>query len=263
MILGLGIMVFIYWLLENFPDLWWLLAAAFLILLTAVMTNLAPIIIVPLFYRMEPLDDISLGEKLVRLAEKAGEKVVGVFTINLSSKATTGNAAIMGLGNTRRIVIGDDILGKYSHEEIEVIVAHELGHHVHRDIVKLIALQAAAIMSGFYLTHLIVKFSVHHFGFNGISDVAAFPLLAIALGGIGILMVPLTCAYTRHIESAADEYALTLTHNPGGFTTAMSKLANQNLSEAKPARWVELIFYDHPPYFRRVERARQYEEGAG
>ncbi len=142
-------------------------------------------------------------------------------------------------------------------------MAHELGNHVHRDIVKLIALQAAAIMSGFYLTHLTVKFSVHHFGFNGISDVAAFPLLAIALGGLSILMVPLTCAYTRHIGSAADEYALTLTHNPGGFATVMSKLANQNLAEAKPARWVELIFYDHPLYFRRVARVRQYEEGAG
>lgn len=263
LILGLGIMVFVYWLLANFPDLWWLLAAVFLILLTAVMTNLAPIIIVPLFYRMEPIADISLGERLVRLAERAGERVVSVFTINLSSKVTTGNAAVMGLGNTRRIVIGDTILGQYSEEEIEVIVAHELGHHVHRDIVKLMALQAAAILSGFYLTHLMVKFGVHRFGFNGISDVAAFPLLAIALGGLSILMVPLTCAYTRHIESAADEYALTLTHNPGGFTTVMSKLANQNLSEAKPARWVELIFYDHPPYFRRVARARQYEEGAG
>lgn len=101
------------------------------------------------------------------------------------------------------------------------------------------------------------------FGFNGISDVAAFPLLAIALGGLSLLMMQLTCACTRHIESAADEYALTLTHNPGGFTTVMSKLANQNLSEEKPARWVEILFYDHPPYFRRVARARQYEEGAG
>ena len=102
-------------------------------------------------------------------------------------------------------MIGDTILGKYSHDEIEVIVAHELSHNVHRDIVKLIALQAAAIMSGFYLTHLIVKFSAHHFGFNGISDVAAFPLLAITLGGLSILMVPLTCAFTRYIGSAADE----------------------------------------------------------
>ena len=142
-------------------------------------------------------------------------------------------------------------------------MAHKLSHHVHRDIVKLIALQAAAILSGIYLTHLIVKYGVHQFGFNGISDVAAFPLLAIALGGLSILMVPLSCALTRHIESDVDEYALTLPHNPGGFTTVMGKLANQNLSEAKPARWVELLFYDHPPYFRRVARACQYKEMAG
>ena len=101
------------------------------------------------------------------------------------------------------------------------------------------------------------------FGFNDICDVAALPLLAITLGGLSILIVQLTRAYSRRIESADDEYALTLTHNPGGFTTVMSKLANQNLSEAKQARWVEILFYDHPPYFRRVARARQYEEGAG
>lgn len=204
---------------------------------------------------METLADISLGERLARFAEKVGERVVGVFTVNLSGEVTTGNAAIMGMVNTRWIVIGDTILGQYSEEEIEVIVAHELGHHIPSDIVKLIALQAVAILSGFYLTHLIVKFSVQHYGFNGISDVEAFPLLALALGGLSIIMVPLTCAYTRYIESTVDEYALTLTNNPGGFTTLMSKLANQNLSEAKPARWVELLFYDHPPYFRRVERA--------
>lgn len=263
LLLGIGVIVFVYWLLASFPELWWLLAAAFLILLTAVMTNLAPIIIVPLFYRMTPLADASLGERLVRLAEKAGTRVVGVFTINLSSKATTGNAALMGLGNTRRIVLGDTLLERYSMEEIEVIVAHELGHHVHRDIARLMALQAVAMLTGFYLVHLVLKVSVPYFGFNGISDVAAFPLFALVLGGFALLLEPLSNAYSRYLEGAADGYALTLTDNPRGFTTVMTKLTNQNLSEAQPGRWVELLFYDHPPYFRRVARARQYEEGAG
>ena len=262
LIIGIGVMVFVYWLLESFPDLWWLLASAFLILLTVVMTNLAPIIIVPLFYRMVPVADVSLVERLVRLAKKAGTRVAGVFIINLSSKATTGNAALMGLGNTRRIVIGDTVLGRYSPEEIEVIVAHELGHHIHRDIARLMAFQAATILSGYYMVHLVLKVSVTHFGFNGTSDVAAFPLLALVLGSFALLLEPLSNAYSRYLEGCADEYALTLTDNPGGFTTVMTKLTNQNLSEAQPRRWVELLFYSHPPYFRRVARAQQYEDGA-
>jgi len=260
-LLGIGVMVFIYWLLGSFPDLWWLLAAAFIILITVVMTNLAPIIIVPLFYKLETLADANLRERLVHLAERAQTKVRGIFTINLSSKATTGNAALMGLGNTRRIVLGDTILDRYSPEEIEVIMAHELGHHVHRDTAKLIALQSATTVAGFYLVHLVLNSSVLWFGFDGIDDVAAFPLLALVLGGFALLLEPLGNAYSRYVEGAADEYALRLTDNPEGFTTMMTKLANQNLSEAQPSRWVELLFYDHPPYFRRVDRARHYGEG--
>lgn len=259
-LLGIGVMVFVYWLLGSFPELWWLLAAAFLILFTVVMTNLAPIIIVPLFYKLETIADEGLRERLVHLAERAQTRVRGVFTINLSSKATTGNAALMGLGNTRRIVIGDTILDRYSPEEIEVIMAHELGHHVHRDTAKFIAIQSATTVAGFYLAHLVLRSSVLWFGFDGIADVAAFPLLALVLGGFALLLEPLSNAYSRYLEGAADQYALNLTHNPEGFATMMTKLTNQNLSEAQPSRWVELLFYDHPPYFRRVARARHYEE---
>ncbi|MBE0415696.1 MAG: M48 family metallopeptidase [Dehalococcoidia bacterium] len=260
LLLGIGVMVFIYWLLGSFPDLWWLFAACFLILLTVVMTNLAPIIIVPLFYKLEPLADEGLMERLVRLAERAKTKVRGVFTINLSSKATSGNAALMGLGNTRRIVLGDTILDRYSPEEIEAIMAHELGHHVHRDIAKLIALQSATILAGFYLVHLVLRVSVPYFDFNGIDDVAAFPLLALVAGAFALLLEPLSNAYSRYQEGSADEYALALTDNPEGFITVMTKLTNQNLSEAQPSRWVELLFYDHPPYFKRVARAQHYED---
>ena len=259
-VLGVGGMIFLYWLLANF-ELWWLFAAAFLILLAVVMTNLAPILIVPLFYKLEPLADEGLRERLVRLAERASTRVRDVFTINLSSKATTGNAALMGLGNTRRIVLGDTILDRYSPEEIEVITAHELGHHVHRDIAKLIAIESVTILVGFYLVHLVLTVSVPYFGFSGIADVAAFPLFALVLGALALLLEPLGNAYSRYLEASADEYALTLTDNPEGFITVMTKLTNQNLSEAQPSRWMELFFYDHPPYFRRVARARHYKEG--
>lgn len=263
LVLGIATMVCVYWLLGRFPDLWWLLAAALVVLLGVAMTNLAPVVIIPLFYGLEPLADAGLMERLERLAERAKTKVRGVVTMNLSSKATTGNAALVGLGNTRRIILGDTVVDRYTAEEIEVIVAHELGHHVHRDIAKLIAMQSLVVLVGFFLGHLALKAGVAHFGFEGVGDVAAFPLVAVAFGMLALSSAPLTNAYSRHVEGAADAYALTLTKNAGSFITMMTRLANQNLSEAEPSRWVEWLFYDHPPYYRRVARARDYEKGAG
>ncbi len=260
-LLGLGVMVCIYWLLGSYPDLWWLFASVFLVLLTVVVTNLAPIVIVPLFYKLEPIADTNLRERLERLVRKANTNVRGVFTVNLSSKANVDNAALIGFGNTRRIVLGDTLLDRYSPDEIEVIMAHELGHHIHRDIAKLIVFQSIVVLAGFYLVHLVLNIGVPYFGFTGIGDVAAFPLFAVVLGTFALILMPFNNAYGRRVEGSADEYALTLTGNSDGFISAMTKLTNQNLCVAQPSRWVEMLFYDHPPYFRRIARAHSYGKG--
>lgn len=261
LLLGTAVIVFIYWLLGALPELWWLAAAGCVVLLAVVLTNVAPVLIVPLFYKSEPLTDEELRERLERLAEKAGTRVRGVFTIDLSSKGTMGNAALVGMGNTRRIVLGDTLLDEYSPDEVEVIMAHELGHHAHRDIVKLMAIQAAFVVGGFYLAHLALEASVAWFGFGGIDDVAAFPLLATVMAVLALALAPLRNAYSRRIERAADAYALAMTDKPREFITAMTKLANQNLAEARPGRWVEVLLYDHPPYYRRVAMAEGYAKG--
>ena len=258
LVMGVAALVLLYWLMAHFAQTWWLWAGLSLLLLTVVLTNLAPLVIVPLFYRLEPLGDATLGERLAGLARRAGTRVKGVFTIDMSSKGTTGNAALMGLGNTRRIVLGDTILDRYTTDEIETIVAHELGHQVHRDVPRLICFQSAVTLLGLYLVHLVLAQGVAWLGFGGIADIASFPLLALLLGAFALLVAPLESAYSRHLEGAADEYALALTDNPQGFVTMMTKLADQNLSEAKPPRWVELLFYDHPPYQKRLARAYGY-----
>lgn len=259
-VVGVGFVVLIYWLLASRPELWWLMTAAFLLFFSVAMANLFPMIILPLFYKVEPVADAQLAQRLLSLAERAGTRVRGVFTINLSSKATTGNAALMGLGNTRRIVLGDTILDRYSAPEIEVIMAHELGHHVHRDMGKLIVFESVVTLLGFYLAGLVLKAAVTPLGFSGVADVAAFPLLALVLGCFAMAVEPLLNVYSRRLEGAADEYALALTDDSESFSAVMTKLCDQNLSVARPSLWVELFFYDHPPYFRRVERARRYEE---
>lgn len=255
---GAGVVAAIFGLIIGFPQIWWLLGWGMVVLLSLMLSNLFPIIIVPLFFKMKPLDDPELKLRLGKLAGQAGTKVRGVYTIDLSSKGTTANAALMGLGNTKRIVLGDTLLQRYSSPEIEIVVAHELGHHQHGDILRLFVIQSALWLVGFYAAGLTLKASVVPLGFSSVSDVAALPLLMLVFAAFSLLVSPLTNGYSRYVEVAADEYALRLTDNPGAFINAMTRLTDQNLSEAQPSRWVELLIYDHPSYNHRIDHARYY-----
>ena len=150
-VLGLAMLEVVYDLLATFPGTWWLWTAVFLIAITVVLANLAPVLIVPRFYKCTPLADAELARRLAALAERAGTRVRGVFTINLSSKTTAANAALMGWGNTRRIVLGDTLLAHYTPDEIETVLAHELAHHVHGDIWQLMAVQSLLLLGGLFL----------------------------------------------------------------------------------------------------------------
>jgi len=256
--LGAGIVAAVYWFITSFPQMWWLLSWALIILLSLILANLAPRIIGALFFKMTPLSDTDLKLRLEQLAQRAGTNVSGVYTIELSSKGTTANAALMGLGNTKRIVLSDTLLQRYSPPEIEIITAHELGHYLHNDIFRLFVVQSAIWLVGFYVTDIALRVSVVPLGFNSISDVAALPLLMLIFAVFSLLVAPLARAYSRHREVAADEYALRLTDDPKSFINAMTRLTDQNLSVAQPSRWVELLLYNHPSYSKRVEHARYY-----
>jgi STE24 endopeptidase len=257
-LLGLGIVIVVYWLLDRFPDVWWLWAGILLLLLSLLLTRLTPTLLLPIFFKLEPLGDAELKRRLMNLAKRAQAQIVGVFTMDLSSKGTTANAMLAGLGKTRSIIFSDTLLQQYNSEEIEVILAHELGHHLHRDIPKFIAVQAVMVLLAFYLAALVLKASLMPLDFQGIADVAAFPLLFLSLAAFGLMVTPLINAYSRYVERSADEAALELTANPQAFITAMAKLTEQNLIVADPSRWVEFLFYDHPPYTKRVDLASRY-----
>jgi len=257
-LLGLGIVLVVYWLLDCFPDSWWLWAGILLFLLSLLLTRLTPTLLLPIFFKLEPLGDVELKQRLVDLAKRVQAQIVGVFTIDLSSKGTTANAMLAGLGKTRSIILSDTLLQQYTAEEVEVILAHELGHHLHRDIPKLIAIQAVMVLLAFYLSDWVLRASIMPLGFQGIADVAAFPLLFLSLATFGLMATPLINAYSRYVERSADKAALELTANPRAFVTAMTKLTDQNLAVADPSRWVELLFYDHPPYTKRVDLAHRH-----
>ena len=132
--LGLVVVIIIYLLLDQLPNTWWLLSGILLLLLSLLLTRLTPTLLLSLFFKLEPVNDLELEKKLMNLAERAHTRVCGIFTMDLSNKSTTANAMLAGLGSTRRIILSDTLIQKYSPEEIEVILAHELGHHIHRDI---------------------------------------------------------------------------------------------------------------------------------
>ncbi|HEY7350353.1 MAG TPA: M48 family metallopeptidase [Ktedonobacterales bacterium] len=252
--------VLIYLLLAVQPTLWWLWAAIALLLFSVVLANLAPVLILPLFYKLTPLQDEELTHRLLALAERANTRVRGVFTMNMSRKTSTANAALMGMGNTRRIVLGDTLLGAYPPDEIEVVLAHELGHHVHRDLWKLIITQTILTLGGLYLVNLGLHWAVEsaHF-YPALTDVATMPLLGIALGLFGLVTMPLSNGLSRLVEYQADEYALQATRKPDAFTNAMTRLANQNLAELDPGPIIEFLLYDHPAISKRLQHAERFK----
>lgn len=257
-IFGIIIVEIVYFLLRTAPDEWWLIASAFMLLFNIMLANLAPVLIFPIFFKFKPLQDPELVARLTALAERAQAHVRGVYTMMLSEKTTAANAALMGLGNTRRIVLGDTLYEEYSHDEIETILAHELGHHVHRDIAWLLAVETALTLVGFFIADVFLKWSVARLGFASIADLATFPLFALALGAFGLVTMPLGNAFSRWREGLADEYALQTTRKAGAFIGAMEKLANQNLAELEPEPWVEFLLYDHPPIGKRLKRGEQF-----
>ena len=260
-VLGLVLLEVMYALLRVSPDWWWLWTALVMLLFTVVLSNLAPVLIFPLFYKFTPLDDEDLVARLTRLAERAGARVRGVFRFDMSSKTVAANAAVVGLGNTRRIILGDTLLDKFTADEIETVLAHELGHHVHKDMAKGILVQSALTLGGLWLANLALRWGVSAFGFEGVADVAAMPWLALVLGAFGLVTMPLSNAYSRWRERLADRYALETTGKPGAFASAMTRLADQNLADADPERWEEVLLHSHPAISRRVAMANSFGSG--
>ena len=183
--------------------------------------------------------------------------------MNLSAKTTAANAALMGLGNTRRIVVGDTMLDRYDPDEIETILAHELGHHVHADIPKMIALQTVVTLVGLYVVSVAAAWAVQRVGYGSLADVGALPLLALVFGVFGAIAMPVSNTFSRWVETQADEYAVSLTRKAEAFKRAMIRLANQTLAEVDPAGWVEFILYDHPAISRRIRLAEQHIQRHG
>jgi STE24 endopeptidase len=261
-ILGMIVLEIIYAILRAYPSLWWLWVAAVLLVFNVILANLTPTLLMPLFNKFVPLGDehTDLAERLVQLAKRSGTYVRGVFKFDMSRRTKQANAGLTGLGNTRRIIIGDTLLNEFTPDEIETIMAHELGHQVNKDIPLGIAFSTLTTLVGLYLASLGLSYGVTVLGFANSADIAAFPVLLIVLGLYGLVTMPLENGFSRWRERQADEYALTLTHNGAAYASALRRLANQNLSDADPEAWVEWLLYSHPALGKRIAMAEREEK---
>ena len=242
---------------------WWLIAWSVFIVLTIFFAQIAPVVLFPLFYKFEPLKNDELRDRLVRLSERAGTKVRGVYEWKLSEKSKKANAALTGLGNTRRIILADTLLEKYSPEEIEAILAHELGHQVHGHITKGIVVQVAITFFGFWATAWLLNYSIEQrHMFERLTDFASLPLLALVSTVMSFTLMPLLNAYSRFNERQADRYCFRSVASVAPFISSMNKLAEQNLAERNPSRFVEWFFHSHPAISRRVAAAEAFRKKA-
>ena len=213
-VLGLLLLEAIYWLLRVSQALWWLWAGLLLVFFTVILSNLAPVLIMPLFNKFVPLGEehAELAERLTRLAARAGTKVQGVFTFDMSKRTKAANAALTGMGNTRRIVLGDTLIQEFTPDEIETVLAHELGHQVHRDILLGITFGSLINLLGLFLAALALRWGAAALGAAGPSDPAAMPLFGLVLGAFGLVTMPLTGGWSRWRERDRKSTRLNSSH---------------------------------------------------
>jgi len=248
----------VYAAIHAVRDLWWAVATALFAVAGILLSRMAPVLLLPLFYRFRPLDRETLRERLMTLSGRAGVPVLGAFEWGLGEKTTRANAALVGVGQTRRILVSDTLLKDYTDDEIEVILAHEMAHHIHHDLWTALGLETLIVAAALYGAHAAVARFGGAAGVAGPGDLAALPLLILAAGLVSVLLRPLGNAWSRYNERRADRFALTLTGRPAAFISAMRRLGQQNLAEERPSAAVFWFFHTHPTIDERIAAAKTF-----
>lgn len=237
---------------------WWLIAALSLGGAQVGVTMAVPSLL-PLFARLRPLTRATLGARLDRLAKKAGGMTLPVYEWRDATAARRAQAALVGLGRTRRVLLSDTLLEAFGEEEIEVIVAHELAHHVHRDLWTAALSRLATLTAGFWLADQWLRsMALGRGGVGGPTDPVALPLIVMAVGAVTMLAAPLILALSRRQERQADRFSLDLTSNPDAFVAVMRRMAALNLAEDRPSQLSDVFFATHPPVTERIAAARAW-----
>jgi STE24 endopeptidase len=257
-ILVTGVVGAAYWAISYLPDLWWVVVWGFVTVVSLVLNLLLPGVLIPMFYKTRRLADEDLERRFRILTDKAGVSIKRIYKIEFSDKQTTANAALTGIGRGKRVLLSDTLLVDYTVEEIEAVIAHELGHLKHHDGVGIFFFQSLIIFAGLWITAITCSTLAQPLGFSGIGDISMLPLMALVFAVVNLIFTPVSNAVMRSFEMAADDFAIRLTRNPQAFISMLTKLMRQNLGEVNPPMWVEFLLYDHPGYYRRLSYARGF-----
>ncbi len=259
--IGLLVMEVWYLLLRRFPVSWPLYATAGWIIFSVLLARVFPTLLLPIFYKTTPLADDALRTRLMTLCDRAQLKALGVFRFDLGAETRKANAALAGVGGTRRVLLSDTLLKEFSPEEIETVLAHELGHQRYRHILQFLVLSSIGSWLAFMLIQRSAAWWVPPLGLTSLSDIAGVPVLLSALSLLNLIAMPLTNGISRHFEWQADRFAVSLTKLPQAFASALRKLGELNLADPAPPRWIECLFFDHPAIGKRIEAARSAARG--
>ena len=252
-VIGVPILLTFYYILNTFYSLWWLPFATIMFFISVVLAQIFPILIFPIFYKITPIENESLKERIQKLALNAKLKVENVYKFNMSKNTKKANAAFTGLGKTKRIILGDTLLENYSEDEIETVIAHELGHYKKKHIIKNIFIGTVSSFLTLFIIAFLYESSLSWFGFESLTQISAIPILALWSMLIGLIQSPLGNILSRKFEYEADEYAVIETKNPSAFKRTLEKLTDQNLGDKEPHPFVEWFFYSHPSIKNRIK----------
>jgi STE24 endopeptidase len=247
--------VFLWTVVGTGPHWWWTFGL-FASVAGLVLVFVTPYVLVPLFFKIQPLADEATVERIHALVNRAGTPVRDVCSLDFSRRTAEANAAVIGLGRSRRVVIADNLLAEFTAGEVDAVVAHELGHHVHSDVQRLLVGNAVLIWVGLFVASRLATSALPVLSLPGLAYVPGYPMLLFVVELFFLLASPVLNWWSRRLETAADRFALQLTGNPADFAGAMRRLGSQNLIELCPPRWAEVLLATHPPLHRRIQLAQ-------
>ncbi len=257
MIFALILINALYFFIKTTRVYWWLILSGFIIVFNVILARLYPVLIMPLFNEFKPLDDNELKTRIKNLMQRAGVKPTGFFIMDMSKRTKKANAFFTGIGKSKRVVLGDTLLKNYTHDEIELILAHEIGHFKKKHIYFGMILSVILLLFGLYLCDVLIIKLLPYFGFESLTNVAAFPLIALILQIFFLILTPLQNFISREFEKSADKTALELKPDLDVFESVFYKLSEQNLSDVNPSAIIKIMRYSHPPIEERINFAKK------
>jgi STE24 endopeptidase len=250
----------LYYLIANIR-LWWIVAAGIFAVFSIILSTILPFVILPIFYKVNPLSDPQLKDDLLEMTEKAGVgNIDRVLVADESRRSIRANAFFSGVGKSRSIVLFDTLLSNFTHREITTVVAHELGHYVNKDIWKEALTSGILILPPFFVADIALRSAVAASSLTSMIDPSGVPLIFAVLIAATFALQPVSNAISRRVERKADEFALNVASDPDAQASAERRLADLSLSVDRPSRLVELLFYTHPPSSQRIKLAEDWKK---